>query len=139
VKAADLASSADVPVNAARALCARLEELALVEQTAGEEWRIAVEPEVFDAGAEDLARRLEIERLADERRLAVVRDYAQTPECRSVFLRRYFGEEDPPPCGICDRCRAAAAAQRTTPTEKRGRRGRRRGRRSRQASANPES
>ena len=107
VGASDLASSADVPVTAARALCARLEELALVEQSAGQEWRIAVEPAAFAAGAEDLARRLEIERLADERRLAVVREYAQTPECRSVFLRRYFGEEDPPRCGVCDRCKAA--------------------------------
>ena len=23
-----------------------------------------------------------------------------------MFLRRYFGEDHPPPCGTCDRCRA---------------------------------
>jgi ATP-dependent DNA helicase RecQ len=35
-----------------------------------------------------------------------VADYAQSGDCRSVFLRRYFGEEHPPRCGTCDRCRA---------------------------------
>jgi ATP-dependent DNA helicase RecQ len=108
VNAADLALSAEVPVNAARSLCARLEELALIEQTADKEWSITVPLDALETGAEDLARRLDVERLADERRLDVVREYAATSDCRSVFLRRYFGEENPPRCGVCDRCRAAA-------------------------------
>jgi ATP-dependent DNA helicase RecQ len=108
VNAADLAHSAEVPLNATRSLCARLEELALVEPTPGKEWSITVPLEAFEAGADDLARRLDIERLADERRLEVVREYAATNDCRSVFLRRYFGEENPPRCGVCDRCRSAA-------------------------------
>jgi ATP-dependent DNA helicase RecQ len=107
VKAADLAHSAEVPLTAAQSLCARLEELALVEQTGAREWSIAVPLESFGRGAEDLARRLDVERLADERRLDLVREYAATSECRSVFLRRYFGEDEPPRCGVCDRCRAA--------------------------------
>ncbi|HEY8519843.1 MAG TPA: RecQ family ATP-dependent DNA helicase [Gammaproteobacteria bacterium] len=110
VNVADLADSAAVPATAARSLCARLEEIGLVEQTAAREWRIKAGPEEFAAGAEDLARRLDVERLADERRLAAVRDYAESRECRSVFLRRYFGEQDPPRCGTCDRCREAGAA-----------------------------
>ena len=110
VNASDLALSAGVPATAARSLCARLEELGLIEQTAGEEWSINAAPDDFQAGAEDLARRLDIERLADERRLGAVREYAQSTECRSVFLRRYFGEQDPPRCGVCDRCREMAAA-----------------------------
>ncbi|HEX6998568.1 MAG TPA: RecQ family ATP-dependent DNA helicase [Gammaproteobacteria bacterium] len=110
VNAADLAHSASVPATAARSLCARLEEIGLIEQTAAKEWSIKAGPEEFAAGAEDLARRLDIERLADERRLAAVRAYAETGECRSVFLRRYFGEQDPPRCGVCDRCREAGRA-----------------------------
>jgi len=109
VNATDLAHSAEVPANAAKSLCARLEELALVEQTPDKEWSIAVPLDVLESAAEDLARRLDVERLADERRLAAVQDYAATSDCRSVFLRRYFGEEDPPRCGVCDRCRAARA------------------------------
>ncbi|HET8699397.1 MAG TPA: RecQ family ATP-dependent DNA helicase [Gammaproteobacteria bacterium] len=130
VNAANLAHSAEVPQNAARSLCARLEELALVEQTAGKEWSIAVPLDEFEAGAEDLARRLDVERLADERRLELVREYAATAECRSVFLRRYFGEQDPPRCGVCDRCRAAASEPGVAAVEPE-RRGRRRGRRRR--------
>ena len=110
VNASDLAHSAEVPVTAARSLCARLEELGLVAQNTAKEWVITADPGVFQAGAEDLARRLEIERLADERRLDAVRAYAETTECRSVFLRRYFGEAEPPRCGVCDRCRARKAA-----------------------------
>jgi superfamily II DNA helicase RecQ len=50
--------------------------------------------------------------MADQERvrcLAVIAQYAQTEGCRSVFLRRFFGEEDPPSCGTCDRCRVRAA------------------------------
>jgi ATP-dependent DNA helicase RecQ len=115
VNASDLAHSAEVPVTATRSLCARLEEIGLVEQTAEKEWVIRAELEAFAAGAEDLARRLDVERLADERRLDLVREYAASPECRSVFLRRYFGEEAPPRCGVCDRCRALAGDGAHTP------------------------
>jgi len=110
VNASDLAHSAELPVTVTRSLCARLEELGLIEQVEGKAWQITANPADFQAGAEDLARRLEVERIADERRLAAVREYAETRECRSVFLRRYFGEEDPPPCGVCDRCRERRAA-----------------------------
>ncbi len=108
VSASDLAHSADVPITATRSLCARLEELALIEQTADKDWIIKAEPDAFEASAEDLARRLDVERVAAERRLGIVREYARTAECRSVFLRRYFGEDNPPRCGVCDRCTAAA-------------------------------
>jgi ATP-dependent DNA helicase RecQ len=52
----------------------------------------------------DLARKLETRRQEDEERLAALDAYARTEQCRSVFIRRYFGEDDPPPCGRCDRC-----------------------------------
>ncbi len=38
-------------------------------------------------------------------KLKTVAAYATTEECRSVFIRRYFGEDLPPRCGTCDRCR----------------------------------
>ncbi|MHC4651952.1 MAG: RecQ family zinc-binding domain-containing protein [Planctomycetota bacterium] len=31
-------------------------------------------------------------------------EYLETDQCRSVFLRRWFGEDDPPDCGNCDLC-----------------------------------
>ena len=45
-------------------------------------------------------------RYEGERRLRLIADYAHSEECRSVFIRRYFGEDHPPRCGTCDRCRA---------------------------------
>ena len=52
-------------------------------------------------------------------RFAQMLAYARNEtECRSMILERYFGAEDPEPCGICDVClarkrsaRAAAAAK----------------------------
>jgi ATP-dependent DNA helicase RecQ len=50
---------------------------------------------------------------SDYDRLEQMSHYAQTMECRVVFLQRYFGEEKLVNCGRCDNCQAtpdAAAA-----------------------------
>jgi ATP-dependent DNA helicase RecQ len=106
VNAADLALSAEVPATTCRSLCAQLEEVGLVELDEERRYVVQVGPEELIQGAEDLAGRFETLRTEDVRRLAAVKEYAQTEECRSVFIRRYFGEDDPPECGKCDRCRA---------------------------------
>jgi hypothetical protein len=43
--------------------------------------------------------------MEDDRRMNGIAEYARAPECRSVFIRKWFGETDPPRCGRCDRCR----------------------------------
>src|SRR5262249_14678631 len=73
---------------------------------------IAVPLEVFAAHSRDLVAKLKTFRYEGERRLQTVAKYAQSNECRSVFLRRYFGEDHPPRCGTCDRCRASQSAAR---------------------------
>ena len=65
---------------------------------------------IFRTNARDLVAKLKTFRYEGERRLGAVADYAQSKECRSVFLRQYFGEEHPPRCGTCDCCRAIRAA-----------------------------
>lgn len=41
-----------------------------------------------------------------ERRVAAMQEFAYTTDkCRSRVLLGYFGESDPPPCGLCDICR----------------------------------
>ena len=60
----------------------------------------------FKTGVRDLVAKLKTFRYEGERRLRLIADYANSKECRSVFIRRYFGEEYPPRCGTCDRCRA---------------------------------
>ena len=73
-------------------------------------------PETFKTGVRDLVAKLMTFRYEGERRLRLIADYAHSEECRSVFIRRYFGEEYPPRCGTCDRCRAdCAVAERATP------------------------
>ena len=58
------------------------------------------------AAAEEVAeRRANI----DESRIAMMRSYAETRECRRVFLLGYFGEHRDEPCGNCDTCTSGTA------------------------------
>ena len=73
----------------------------------------------FTAGVRDLVAKLKTFRYEGERRLRLIADYAHSEECRSVFIRRYFGEEYPPRCGTCDRCRAdRGVAEQASPAPK---------------------
>ncbi len=97
-----LALSAQLPPATCGALCAELEDAGLLERQ-GEEYVVTTPREEFVTRALDLAKRLETLRREDERRLRAVSEYANTEECRSVFIRKYFGEPNPPVCGRCDR------------------------------------
>jgi ATP-dependent DNA helicase RecQ len=108
--AAALAYSAGVPARIAEVLLLDLEQAGLVQRDQEGRIIIAVPLDIFRAGAHDLVARLKTFRYEGERRLAAVAEYARSEECRSVFLRRYFGEEHPPRCGTCDRCRAIREA-----------------------------
>ncbi len=105
----DLALSAEVPVANAASILANLGEIGAVDPQ--EEGFVAVADKKggkfteFEERVGDLARRLETAKTADARRIEMMRAYVASKECRSVFLRRYFGEEEPPACGQCDRCR----------------------------------
>jgi superfamily II DNA helicase RecQ len=87
-------------------LLSDLEEAGSVERAEDGSIAIVVPPEAFKTGVRDLVTKLKTYRYEGERRLRLIADYAQSEECRSVFIRRYFGEEYPPRCGTCDRCRA---------------------------------
>lgn len=130
VKPKELALSAGVPVTVARSLSAQLEELGLIEMVRRGEYAGRVEAAAMTKGALELARRLETLRRQDVKRLAALAEYAETDECRSRFIRRYFGEESPPACGVCDNCRRSGAATGTgSGRAARAGAGRRRGRR----------
>jgi ATP-dependent DNA helicase RecQ len=128
---AALAFSAGVPQRIAEALLSDLGEAGLIGRDEEDRIVIAVPIETFQAGARDLVGKLKTFRYEGERRLGAVADYARSEECRSVFLRRYFGEEHPPSCGTCDRCRAGRAepARAGPPRQGRSARARRRPRR----------
>jgi ATP-dependent DNA helicase RecQ len=101
----ELALSARVPLTVARSCAAQLEELGLTTMVKRGHYASRVALEELRAGAHELAKRLETLRRQDVKRLAALAEYAETEECRSRFIRRYFGETSPPKCGICDNCR----------------------------------
>ena len=106
VRSKELALSASVPATTTASLCAQLECAGLLRLDEGR-WVARVSPDELVPAVEELARRFETLRREDARRLRAVEEYAHTAECRSVFIRRWFGEKDPPRCGVCDRCRGS--------------------------------
>jgi ATP-dependent DNA helicase RecQ len=52
----------------------------------------------------------EAQRSLERSRVDMMRGYAETDRCRADFLVRYFGEQLPRRCGVCDNCRAGTAA-----------------------------
>lgn len=101
-----LALAAQLSERQAQALLAVLEEAGFV--TLGEDGiRITVPAEEFQEQARSLAGRFLTLRTQDGRRLDRLSEYANTTECRAIFLRTYFGEEAGAPCGLCDICRGA--------------------------------
>jgi ATP-dependent DNA helicase RecQ len=108
--AAALAYSAGVPLRIGEALLSDLEQAGLIQRDPEKRIVVSVPLETFRAGAGDLLAKLKRFRYEGEHRLRTVAHYAQSEECRSIFLRRYFGEEHPPRCGTCDHCRAIDAA-----------------------------
>ncbi len=130
--AKELALAARAPTTATRAICAQLEQLGVL-RCRRSRWEATADPDALLEAADDLRARFEVKRLEDMRRLRSVPAYAETEGCRSAFLRRWFGEDDPPACGRCDRCqrreRLEAEVERAVDRAKRERRPRRRRRR----------
>ena len=119
-----------------KALLVVLEEAGLVALDE-DNIRITVPADQFEEQARSLAGRFVTLRTQDGRRLDRMGEYVHARECRAVFLRRYFGEEDGTPCGLCDFCRGAPERPSTfwqpiarpeRPKRKKKRRRRRRGR-----------
>ena len=121
----DLALGAQVPVTTCRAICGQLEEAGLIERDADKRYHGRVDPETLIGGIEDLAAKLDTKQRQDARRLQAMAEYAGSDECRSVFVRRWFGEEEPPRCAQCDRCRRRSESERPVIGKKKTKRRRR--------------
>ena len=98
-----LALSAEVPKATTSSLVTELYDAGIIEPDQGGISAMLPANEIEDA-VNDLAGRLETKRREDERRLGEVAAYANSDDCKSQFIRKYFGEPDPPVCGKCDRC-----------------------------------
>jgi ATP-dependent DNA helicase RecQ len=106
----ELALSAGVSQRAATSLVTVLVEAGICERVEDGRVRPAVPLETLVERVEGLRGRFEVLRREDARRLRAVVEYASEADCRSVFLRRYFGDDDPTPCGRCDLCRLKGIA-----------------------------
>jgi ATP-dependent DNA helicase RecQ len=119
----ELALSAGVSQRAATSLVTTLVEAGICERVDGGRIHPTVPLETLVERVASLRSRFEVLRREDARRLRAVVEYANETGCRSVALRRYFGDEDPTPCGRCDLCRMHSVAP---PERFPGRRGDRR-------------
>ena len=118
----ELALSAGISQRAASSLVTTLVEAGVCERVSEGRIRPTVPLEELVQRVEGLRSRFEVLRREDARRLRAVTEYADEPQCRSVALRRYFGDEDARPCGRCDLCRAHGIAEPTSRGRKRRRR-----------------
>jgi ATP-dependent DNA helicase RecQ len=101
-----LSMSAGIGPRIAQALLAILEEAELVRLSDG---TIEVlRPDTIEEESRSLSGQFATLRTQDGRRLDSVAEYVHTPGCRAVMLRRYFGEANERPCGLCDGCRGVA-------------------------------
>jgi ATP-dependent DNA helicase RecQ len=101
----ELALSAGVSQRAATSLVTVLVEAGICERVDGNRVHPTVPLDTLVERVAGLRSRFEVLRREDGRRLRAVVEYANEAGCRSVALRRYFGDEDPTPCGRCDLCR----------------------------------
>ena len=120
VIAADLALSANAPQTITRATCAQLEGLGALMRDNKKRFHVTVTARELKRLGRELARRVATQQREDEERLGTLDAYARTSGCRSVFLRRYFGDGDAPDCGRCDRCLIRPARQRGGRRRRRG-------------------
>src|SRR5262249_49301468 len=101
----ELALSAGISQRAATSLVTTpvptLAEAGICERVDGDRIHPTVPLETLVERVAGLRSRFEVLRREDGRRLRAVVEYANEAGCRSVALRRYFGDEDPTPCGRC--------------------------------------
>src|SRR5207244_879652 len=110
----ELALSAGISQRAASSLVTVLVEAGICERVDGGRVHPTVPLETLVERVEALRSRFEILRREDARRLRAVVEYANEQGCRSVALRRYFGDTDATPCGRCDLCRRQGIAPPTS-------------------------
>ena len=108
----ELALSAGVSQRAASSLVTTLVEAGICERVENRRVHATGPLDTLVERVEGLRSRFEVLRREDARRMRAVVEYASEPECRSVALRRYFGDTDPTPCGRCDLCRTHGVGMR---------------------------
>jgi ATP-dependent DNA helicase RecQ len=104
---ADLADALDMSPRTCRSIVNLLEESHLV--TSGAAGITAVGRHSPRTAARAAAERADAQHRVEKSRVQMIQAYAETLECRRIFLLGYFGEDLPGPCGNCDTCTSGSA------------------------------
>jgi ATP-dependent DNA helicase RecQ len=62
-----------------------------------------------DEAVQAALEQAEARKRIDESRIAMIRSYAETGQCRRQYLLAYFGDEEADLCGHCDTCESGEA------------------------------
>jgi len=101
---AALALSAELGDRATNALLVPIEEAGIIEFD-DQNVVVKIPAAEVEERVSSLAGQFENLRTQDSRRLDSIADYAANTQCRAMYLRSYFGEDDGEVCGLCDICR----------------------------------
>jgi len=105
VSVKNLKEETDVPPGKVTAALGRLEDAGVVELRPGGEVATVAKRVDVDAVAEEAVREQEMYRQYRQARVELIKDYAETKECRRSYLLNYFGETcERCPCEYCDNC-----------------------------------
>jgi len=102
----DVAEATDLKLGKVAQVINRLEEVGAVKILPGGEVTPAsrkTDPTDF---AEEAVQEHETYRQYRLGRVQLMKDYAETRDCRRRYILNYFGEPFPNPCGYCDNCDA---------------------------------
>jgi ATP-dependent DNA helicase RecQ len=111
VEAADIAENLDLKPGTVKRVLNRLEDVGAVKVLPGGEVLPADTRREIDTEAVAEAAVQENQSYREFRlgRVALMKDYAETKDCRRRYLLNYFGETATQPCGHCDNCEAGTA------------------------------
>ncbi len=99
----DLKEEADVAPGKVTAALNRLEEQGVVEILPGGEVKPTTTKKLdAQSLAEEAVREQEVHRQYRQARVELMKDYAETKDCRRRYLLNYFGEAVEGPCDHCD-------------------------------------
>jgi ATP-dependent DNA helicase RecQ len=108
-KADDIAGAATLGLRKTQVLLTHLCDAGLLEETADGFHLTGAVPSADEIEA--IVHNYVVRRAEDRRRLEAVVRYCESTMCRARILATYFGEDAPPACGRCDRCRRASSAR----------------------------
>jgi ATP-dependent DNA helicase RecQ len=112
-----LADGAAVAPRKTQVIVSLLDSVGLVRRVGRGRRIVRTESNAIEADLERAERFYDERGNADRERLDTLMHYAQSPRCRMMFLREYFGEPPGEPCGRCDNCEVSATSNRRAELE----------------------